>query len=191
MAAAEILQRTPTDTELIERVLEGDQGAFEMLYDRYFPRILAFVNKRVSNRADAEEIVQEVFINIFSSLGTFRAEAPFAAWALGVARRTVWNRFKKKRHPTVPFDAGEDPDDFDALSTSTPRAPTPLEDYECRERIGQLNTIAQHALTSEQRELVERHHLLHQSIETIAKGMNKSENAVKSNLYRARKLLLA
>jgi DNA-directed RNA polymerase specialized sigma24 family protein len=46
-------------------------------------------------------------------------------------------------------------------------------------------------LSPEQRQLVELHHLQHHSIEDIARDLHKTEDAVKSNLYRARKLLLA
>lgn len=191
MAAAEVLRTNPkdtlTDSELIECVVEGNRDAFEILYERYFPRVFAFVNRRISNRADAEEVVQETFINVFSALGSFRGDAPFAAWVLGVARRTIWNRFKKKRHSTVPIEQ----DEPDNVAASTPRSPTPLEDYECQERLAQLRASADNCLTPEQRELFERHHLHHQSIQTIAEQLDKTENAVKSNLYRARKLLLA
>ena len=54
------------EAALIAQVCEGDEAAFETLYERYLPRVYQFVNRRVSNRADTEEIVQEVFINIFS-----------------------------------------------------------------------------------------------------------------------------
>ena len=97
------LNATSGDDELIARVRAGDEAAFETLYERYLPRVYPFVSKRVQNRADTEEIVQEVFINIFSSIGSFRDEAPFAAWVLGLTRRTIANRFKKKRHATVPL----------------------------------------------------------------------------------------
>ena len=107
----------PSDDELVARVREGDEAAFEGLYARYLPRIYSFVSKRVPNRADTEEIVQEVFINIFSSIGSFRGEAPFAAWALGLTRRTIANRFKKRRHVTVPLLPEEEPETFD-LSTA-------------------------------------------------------------------------
>ena len=60
----------PSDDELIARVRDRDEAAFEILYERYLPRIYSFVSRRVQNRADSEEIVQEVFFNIFSSIGS-------------------------------------------------------------------------------------------------------------------------
>ncbi len=190
MAAAEVFDAVISDGELIDRVLKGDHDCFETLYDRYFPRVFAFLQKRLNNRADTEETVQEVFINVFSSLDSFRGESPFGAWVLGVSRRTLANRFKKKRHPTVPFDS-EDERDSNSNNPAIPRSVTPLEVYECTERIALLKSIATEALSAEQLLLFEMHHIHHQTIHQIAQDLNKSEDAVKSNLYRARKLLLA
>jgi RNA polymerase sigma-70 factor (ECF subfamily) len=177
-----------SDAELIERINNGDRTSFAILYERYFRRVYGFVAGRLSDRADTEETVQEVFINIFSSLESFRFEAPFAAWVLGVARRTVANRFKKKYHPTIPFEPEDEPD---ILAGSIQREPTPLEHYECWERINRLQAAAAHELSAVQLRLFVMHHLRHQSIREIARMTNKSEDAVKSNLYRTRKLLLA
>ncbi len=176
---------------LIARVRDGDEAAFEALYERYLPRVFQFVRKRVSNRADAEEIVQEVFINIFSSIGSFRGEAPFAAWVLGLTRRTIANRFKKKRHTTVPLTFHDDEsENVDLTIPTLRREPTPFDHYECGERIAQLESTAARYLTSEQRQLFELHHLRHHSIHEIARDLDKTEDAVKSNLYRARRVLL-
>ena len=191
MAAAEVVEQTLTDGELIDRVVKGDRHSFDLLYDRYFPRVFAFVNRRLNNRADTEEAVQDVFINVFSALDSFRGESPFAAWVLGVARRTVANRFKKKRHITVPLESDSEPVNIDSTNPALNRSETPLESYECQERIARLRDAADRMLSPDQRELFELHHLQHFSIQEIATRLSKSEDAVKSNLYRARKLLLA
>ncbi len=177
-----------SDGELVERINSGDRAAFAIVYERYFRRVYGFVAGRLRNRADTEEAVQEVFLNVFSSLESFRSEGPFAAWVLGVARRTVANRFKKKRHPTIPFECEDEPG---MLAGSIQREPTPLEHYECQERITRLYAAATHELSAVQRRLFVMHHLEHRSIQEIARTTNKSEDAVKSNLYRARKLLRA
>ena len=80
----------------------GDRAAFDELYQRYFKRVYAFLDKRLRNRWDTEETTQEVFINVFSSLDGYRGDAPFAAWIFGLTRRTLAARFRRKRHPVVP-----------------------------------------------------------------------------------------
>ena len=97
----------PDERELIDRILAGDRDAFDRIYERYLPRVWSFVHKRLGNRADTEETVQEVFFHVFSCLASYREESHFSAWVLGIARRTIAGRFKKKRHPTVPLDAEE------------------------------------------------------------------------------------
>ena len=102
-AAGAALPEPLSDENLIERLRAGDRASFEILYERYFPRVFSFVSKRMGSRADAEETVQEVFVNVFSSIGGFRGEAPFAAWLFGLTRRTLAGRYKKRRHDTVPL----------------------------------------------------------------------------------------
>ena len=188
MAFPQTVAKDPSsDSEIVERVTGGDHDAFTLLYDRYFPRVYHFVNKRLRNRADTEETVQEIFTSVFSSIGSYRGEAPLAAWVLGVSRRTIANRFKKKQHPTVPLEGEEEPRDL--LSPAIRREPTPLEHYECRERIARMQDSAARNLSLEQWQLFVLHHLLHRSIQDISTSLQKTEDSVKSNLYRARKLL--
>lgn len=181
------LQDDP-DLEAVRRLVRGDQRAFQVLYDRYFPRVYDFVQARLRNRADTEETVQEVFINLLSSVDSFRGEAPFGAWVFGVTRRTVASRFKRKQHTTVPL---ADDDTSEPVHPSVAQSPGPHEAYEFQERLDRMAETAMRDLTEDQRELFRLHHLQHHSIQKIARMLNKSEDSIKSNLYRARKRLLA
>jgi RNA polymerase sigma-70 factor (ECF subfamily) len=175
-----------TDEDLVDRIRKGDEAAFEQLYRRYFDRIYRFVHRRMNNRADTEETVQEVFINVLGSIGGFRGEAPFAAWVFGLTRRTIASRFKKRRHPTVPLDGTAL--EFGLAETNEPDA---AQNYEYQERLQELATIAATQLSEEQRTLFRLHHLEDRSISQIAMQLEKTEDSVKSNLYRTRKILLA
>ena len=177
-----------SDEELVARVLAEDRDAFDALYDRYVKRVYGFVYKRLGNRPDSEEVVQEVFLSLFASLASFRGESSFASWVLGIARRTVANRFKKPRAITVPLGLE---DELGALESSTAEPPmTPLEHYEFLERIAQIDQNVQHNLNRNQQRLFRLHHLEHRSIAEIADQLGKTEDSIKSNLYRTRKLLL-
>lgn len=191
MAAPEAVTGTPADEQiLIERIRSGEKAAFELLYERYFNRIYRYCDKRLGNRADTEETVQEVFFNLFSSIDSFRGEAPFAAWVFGLARRTIAARFKKRRHPTVPL-TDEEPQAVDLWATTLRREADPLEAYEASERLARMERVVRDDLSDEQWRLFSLHHLQNYSIHEIARATNKSEDAIKSNLYRARKALLA
>lgn len=179
-----------SDEELVELVKSGSHEAFSLLYDRYFTRIFNFVARRINNRADAEETVQEVFINVFSSIEGYRGEAAFSAWIFGLTRRTISSRFKKKRHPTVSIQDDER-EDGQADTAGPSLVPTPLETIEYKQRVKTLDRLVKYRLTDEQRLLFELHHLQEQPIQEIALTLNRSEDSIKSHLYRARKILLA
>jgi RNA polymerase sigma-70 factor (ECF subfamily) len=176
-----------TDDVLLARLRAGDDTTFRALYERYFQRVYNFLEKRLRNRADTEEATQDVFINVFGSLDSYRAEAPFGAWVFGVTRRTLANRFKRRRHRAVPLADSEL-----ANGDGSVRDPSgdPLAAYECRERADRLHRSMESDLSPEQRELVQLHHFEGCSIHDIARRLQKSEDAVKSTLYRARRLLL-
>ena len=190
MAAPQLRDSTSLEDEvLVERLRRGDADAFDALYERYFKRITYFVARRIDNRADVEETVQEVFINVFSSIGRYRGEAPFVAWVFGLTRRTIASRFKRKHHPTVSMDDEEaDASIPHPAAPSAPDSPEAL--YDCSERALAIRWALAERLSDEQRELFRMHHLEERSIAEIATALGKSVDAVKSNLYRTRKLLL-
>ena len=177
-----------SDEQLVGRVMRGDEAAFELIYQRYFKRVYLFVDKRLRNTADTEETVQEVFINVFNSIDSYRGEAPFAAWVFGLTRRTIAGRFKKKRHATVPL-LEEDQERAEPAGHSG--EPSPLEAYECQELLTRMDGKLRDRLTDEQRQLFRLHHLEDRPISEIATALRKTEDAIKSNLYRTRKILLA
>ena len=187
-AAADVSQSLDrTDDELIAALRGGDRQAFDEIYDRYFKRVYRFTAKRLSNRADAEETTQEVFINVLSAIDSYRGEAPFSAWVFGVTRRTIAGRFKRKRHTVVPL-VDQEPEPNAAGGPT--QGPSPLEVVEYQQRLAQLEDTLQRRLSPEQRLLFRLHHLEDQPISQIAEALEKSEDAVKSHLYRARRLLL-
>lgn len=180
-----------SDEALIARIVQGDESAFELLYNRYYKRIYRFTYNRLHNREDTEETVQDVFTIVFSSVGSFRGESAFSAWVLGVTRRTIAGRFKKKHHTTVPLMGDDVTEELDCANPTSQRQASPLEVYEYNERVNKLTEAAENDLTPGQRKLFELHHLEEQSIRQLSEILCKSQDAVKSNLYRARKILLA
>ena len=177
---------SPADEELLARIQQGDEAAFNVLYARYFKRVYGFVYRRLNARADVEETTQEIFINLFSSIDSYRGEGTLSAWIFGISRRVIANRFKRKRHPMVPFAEEE----TESLNIPAITHPTPLEEYECVERMEQMRESMDRRLSEEQRVLFRMHHIEDRPISEIALHLHKSEDAIKSNLYRARRLLL-
>ncbi len=184
-------RRAETDETLVDRLREGDRSAFDELYRRYFRRVYGFLDKRLRNPADTEEATQEVFFNIFASIGSFRGEAAFGAWVFGLTRRTLAARFRRKQHPTVPLFEEDVDRSFANQTAEHSTEATPLENYELVERVAQLSHTLEHELTPDQRQLFELHHLESMPIADIARSLSRSEDSIKSNLYRTRKRMLA
>lgn len=189
-AAPSLTRAGASDEALVDRVRSGDRAAFDELYQRYFKRVYAFLDKRLRNRWDTEETTQEVFINVFSSLDGYRGDAPFAAWIFGLTRRTLAARFRRKRHPVVPLTEEDEDRAIGGLTAGAQPEATPLEQYEFNERAAQICRTLETEISDEQRTVFELHHLEALPIAEIARALSKSEDSVKSNLYRTRKLLL-
>jgi RNA polymerase sigma-70 factor, ECF subfamily len=70
---------------LIRAAKGGDRAAFDRIVRAYFPRIYAALFRLVGNHEDAEDLSQEVFVRAYSSLSSFREEAPLGAWLMRIA----------------------------------------------------------------------------------------------------------
>ena len=92
----------PEDVEakLIERIQQRDEHAFTELMRAYQGRVYGLSLRMLGNSAEAEEVAQEVFIQVFKSIGTFRGESKFSTWIYRVAINHCKNRVKylKVRH---------------------------------------------------------------------------------------------
>ena len=82
MGAGEI-----TDEQLVARMVRGDVAAFEVLYDRYAPTVMGLALRVVTDRALAEEVVQETFWRVWRNAASFQGQrGAFAGWLLGITR---------------------------------------------------------------------------------------------------------
>ncbi len=95
-------QLDPSDEALVERVRRQDVTAFSQLYDRYARRVYV-LSVTALDRAEAEEIVQEVFLRLWRKADQFRPErGPFGAWFMTIARHHVWDVLRRlHREPSL------------------------------------------------------------------------------------------
>lgn len=101
-----------SDTELVRDVLEGDRAALSTLLGRYQPFVFNLALKMYGNRADAEDLTQEVVIKVITSLKSFRADAKFSTW---LYRITV-NHFLSTRKRGMELEVSEFPSYFDSIA---------------------------------------------------------------------------
>lgn len=83
--------------EIIERSVQGDQGAQQQLYHLYSRQMFSVSLRIIQQREDAEDILQESFITAFNALETFRGEAAFGAWLKRIVVNKSLNFLKKKK----------------------------------------------------------------------------------------------
>jgi RNA polymerase sigma-70 factor, ECF subfamily len=85
----------PTDSDLIRRIGDGDHAAFEELYRRYARPVYGLALRRLRDRGQAEDAVQETFTSIWRSASSYRPErGPGAPWLYTVARNAIVDRFR-------------------------------------------------------------------------------------------------
>ncbi len=93
-----------TEAEAIERAKQGDPVAFEILYDLHKRRVYSLCLRMTANTAEAEDLTQEAFLQLFRKIATFRGESAFSTWLHRMAVNVVLMRLRKKGLPLVPLD---------------------------------------------------------------------------------------
>lgn len=93
-----------TEADLTARIVAGDDHAFDWLYEHYYERVRAFALRRVSDAHDAEDITQEVFLQIHRSIGSFQGRSRLSTWIFGIAHNVTCRFYRKQRGPRVPLD---------------------------------------------------------------------------------------
>jgi RNA polymerase sigma-70 factor (ECF subfamily) len=86
-----------TDARLVERLVARDERAFNALVRAYERRVFSVALRMLGNRAEAEDLAQEVFVQIFKAIGTFRGESKLSTWIYRIAINLAKNRGKYLR----------------------------------------------------------------------------------------------
>lgn len=86
-----------TDTSLIQRAVDGDERAMRQLWSQHAPHIDAVVRRLVGSSDDAVDIAQEVWIQIFRALPTYRGDSQFGTWAHRIAVNRTLNALRRTR----------------------------------------------------------------------------------------------
>lgn len=93
--------------QLVRRAQKGSAEAYEQLVRRYSPRLLGYFVRSVTNRADAEDLLQEVFLRVVGSLKKYRERERFEYWLFRLAHNLVIDYWRKRRTTlTVSQDRG-------------------------------------------------------------------------------------
>jgi RNA polymerase sigma-70 factor, ECF subfamily len=174
------------DSTIMLELRAGNMAGFDYLIQKYRKPIVSFMYRMVHNQAVAEELAQEVFLRVYRSRETYRAEARFSTWLYRIATNLGVNYARDTRHErsasTIYLDetdseTGTSPDVADA----TPGAEAQMLRQE------RMNAIRQHvmALPERQRMAVLMHKYEGMDYRQIGDVLKLSESATKSLLFRA------
>jgi len=184
-----------SDQDLVERIRERDAQAFEMLFERYGEMIRRHLARTVRDDAAAQDLVQEVFMRVWTRAEQWSGRGSFKAWLYRIATNLALNHLRsvrrKRERPLDVFD--EWSDDEDGLNpapawlidTSALGPDAALEQAERRARFRQLVEKLPH----EKREAFRLVHEMEMSMRDAADELGVPEGTVKSRLYYAKRRL--
>jgi RNA polymerase sigma-70 factor (ECF subfamily) len=177
-----------SDQELVERLLRGDQRAFEQFFNEYYPKLYRFVKRRVPQDATAaEDIAQGTLCRALESLRSYRGEAALMTWLCTLCRREMSARWDDNRAwRAAPRLVEDDPAiraALEALLASEQVDPVRAAD---REQVRESILAALDYLPVPYGDILEWKYLRDLSMDEIARRLGRSPKAVESLLTRAR-----
>jgi RNA polymerase sigma-70 factor, ECF subfamily len=175
-----------SDAEIMLRVREGDDSGFSILIEKYRKQMVHFMFRMSRNQAVAEELAQEVFLRVYRSRQTYRAEAKFSTWLYRIATNLGVNHARDTKYERTAQNVYLDQPDAETGTTPDVADSTPSVEQELV-REERMNAIRKHvmALPERQRSAVLMHKYQEMDYKEIGEVLKLSESATKSLLFRA------
>jgi RNA polymerase sigma-70 factor, ECF subfamily len=101
LPAKEITKRDESERCLVERAQQGDEEAFATLFHLHNKRVYGLCRLMTKDMAEAEDLTQEAFLQVFRSLGSFRGDSAFSTWLYRVAVNTVLMKLRRRKGPPL------------------------------------------------------------------------------------------
>jgi RNA polymerase sigma-70 factor, ECF subfamily len=188
-AAAITDLRAWSEKQLIAAAKGGERAPFGELCERHMKQVFGVTRRIMPNREDAEDALQDCFLNAFVHLKDFDGRSRFATWLTRIAINAALMKLRKNRGvQEVPMD--EPNPSFEPVAQREFRddAPDPEESCSARERREILNTAIL-GLRPRARRVVELHQLQEHSLTETAQILGISTAAVKARMFHARAAL--
>jgi RNA polymerase sigma-70 factor (ECF subfamily) len=171
--------QSDSDQDLILRVAKGDRLAFRALYARHNVRVFRFLLRFIKDEGRAEDLIGEVFLDVWRQADRFEARSSVSTWILGMARFKALSSLRKTTEAELDDEqAAAIADDADTPETVSQKLDKAKAIRRC---IDQLST--------EHREIVDLVYYQEKSISEVAEIVGIPENTVKTRMFYARKRL--
>lgn len=186
---------TPTDAELIQRILNRDTDAFAVLFDRYMVQVTDHLARMLKESGAADDVAQEVFLRVWSRADQWSGAGSFRAWLLRIATNLALNHLRgKKRRRELPLEMPSLYDDDEdenlvpgwMIDHASLGPDAQIEQSEQQQMIRQMISD----LPKDKREVFEMVHKDELALQEVAKRLDIPEGTVKSRLFHALKRLV-
>jgi RNA polymerase sigma-70 factor (ECF subfamily) len=179
---------SPTDPELVQRCLAGDERAYRELIERYERQVYSVAMRMVRVSEDAEDLTQETFVRMFKALDRYDPARPFPAWLFTIAARLSIDQLRRRRVKTVSLFRSEPGSDEERVVEFADPGPGPEELAERREEQQSADRLIG-SLPEHYRIVVVLRHHQGLSYEEISEALRLPLGTVKARIHRARALL--
>jgi RNA polymerase sigma-70 factor (ECF subfamily) len=169
-----------SDEDLIERIAGGDRLAMRALFARYHVRVFRFVVRLTRDEGLAEDVVSEVFLDVWRQAGQFEGRSTVSTWLMAIARFKALSARRKR-------GVGEELDD-ETAETVEDQADDPEVVLQKKDKSELLRQCLS-ALSAEHREIIDLVYYHEKSVEEVAQIVGIPENTVKTRMFYARKKL--
>jgi RNA polymerase sigma-70 factor (ECF subfamily) len=175
--------------ELMARIAEGDEYAFEILVNRHQTSVLNFIYRFIGDRTQAKDLAQEVFIRVWQAAKTYKPEAKFTTWLYRITANLCLNELRSSRRKKwFSFNWSDEDGEHTIEKTLSDGAPSAEDILLEKERSRQISDALQSLPDNQRMALVlKRYDDL--SYQEIAKVIGCSVPAVESLLVRAKRTL--
>jgi len=126
------------DAQLIQRMRSGDEHAFDVFFDAYFPRLFRFAVRRVGNEDAAEDVVQAALVIAMRKIGSWRGEAALFTWLCTICRHELSAYWERTGRQPVTLPLEDHPDtraQIESLAHDAPGPHAELERHDLSERV--------------------------------------------------------
>jgi len=166
---------------LIQRCLQGDQIAWDLIVRQYWRKVFNVAYKFVGKHDEAEDLTQDIFLKIFKSLDTFDRRANFQTWLISISRNLCIDHYRSVRKERETIDRDVDANELTPASAE----PGPVAALEQRDRVTLLRQ-AMAELPDALRTAVLMRDIQELSYQEIADKLRLPEGTVKSRINRGR-----
>ena len=175
------------DVQLIYNVLSGDDEAFSVLVQKYQKSVHAFVWRKIGDFHHAEEITQDIFLQVHKKLPTLKDPHQFAGWLYVIANRLCIDWMRKKK---LTVQSIEDTPKAEIEKSAYTRYLSEQRQIETSERRREIVTKLLAKLPESERTVVTLYYLGEMKVKEISKFLGVSVSTINTRLHRARKRLL-